>query len=253
MNPKAHAGWIDDLHTKKRTESRMPGSFQHGSEQPTVWRRSTALWTIDEALTRYMERFDHPGLEGGTRAVAQRRLNKIEEQASRKEASMKKKLVALIAAACAIATAPPAALAANVLQVKKSAEVDGKAADLWKTYGGFCAIADWHPAVVMCDESKEGDATFRTLTLGDGGKIKEKLTGASEDGYTYQIIESPLPVQDYNATFSIRPDDEPNEAKITWTATFMAKDKPDADAKSVILGIFDAGVKSIVEKIEGKK
>lgn len=166
---------------------------------------------------------------------------------------MKKTLVALTAVVCAIAVAAPAVLAANVLQVRKSAEVDGKAADLWRAYGGFCAIADWHPAVAKCEESKEGDATFRTLTLGDGAKIKEKLTGTSEDGYTYQIIESPLPVKDYNASFSIRPDDEPNEAKITWSATFMAKDKPDADAKGVIQGIFDAGVKSIVEKIEGKK
>lgn len=166
---------------------------------------------------------------------------------------MNKNVIALTATICAVAFAAPVALAANVLQVKKRAEVDGKAADLWKTYGGFCAIADWHPAVAKCEESKEGEAKFRTLTLKDGAKIKEKLTGTSEDGYTYQITESPLPVKDYNAAFSIRPDDEPEKAAITWSATFMAKDKPEADAKGVIQGVFDAGVKAIVEKVGAKK
>ncbi len=207
---------------------------------------------IDEALACHMKRFDHPNWKAACELSYWAARKKVKANI-RKEAPMKKTLVALTTAVCAIAVAAPAVLAANVLQAKKSAEVDGKAADLWKTYGGFCAIADWHPAVVKCDESKEGNATFRSLTLGDGGKIKEKLTGTSENGYTYQIIESPLPVKDYSAAFSIRPDDEPEKAAITWSATFMAKDKPDADAKGVIQGIFDAGVKSIVEKIEGKK
>jgi hypothetical protein len=146
-----------------------------------------------------------------------------------------------------------AAEAANVLQVKKRTEVEGKAEDLWKKYGGFCAIADWHPAVAKCEESKEGDAGFRTLTLKDGATIKEKQTGKSDDGYTYAITESPLPVKDYNAAFSIRPDDEPGKAVITWSATFMAKGKPDADAKGVIQGVFDAGVKAIEDKEGGAK
>lgn len=166
---------------------------------------------------------------------------------------MRAGFITIGAVAAVLAVGAAGAEAANVLQAKKRAEVDGKAADLWKTYGGFCAIADWHPAVAKCEESTEADTKFRTLTLGDGAKIKEKLTGTSEDGYTYQIIESPLPVKDYNASFSIRPDDEPEKAAITWTATFMAKGKPDADAKSTIQGVFDAGVKAIVDKVEGKK
>lgn len=160
---------------------------------------------------------------------------------------------ALAATAALMMAGTIAAEAANVLQVKKRTEVEGKAEDLWKKYGGFCAISEWHPAVAKCEESKEGDLSFRTLTLKDGAKIKEKLNGKSEDGYTYAITESPLPVKDYNASFSIRPDDEPGKAVITWSATFMAKDKPDADAKGVIQGVFDAGVKAIEDKEGGAK
>ena len=49
---------------------------------------------------------------------------------------------------------------------------------LWSTISEFCSIKDWHPAIADCKESKEGDATFRVLTLKDnGGTIKERLTG----------------------------------------------------------------------------
>jgi hypothetical protein len=144
--------------------------------------------------------------------------------------------------ACAVA-----AHAASGVVVAKSAEVKGKAAaDLVARFGAFCAIKDWHPAVAGCEESKEGNTTFRTLTLKDGGKIREKLSSKNESGYNYTIIESPLPVKDYMATFSIK--DEGGSAKISWVASFQAKGKPEPEAKQVIEGIFDAGLKSLSEK-----
>ncbi len=47
---------------------------------------------------------------------------------------------------------------------------------LWAKFGGWCAIKDWHPAIASCEESTEGDAKIRVLTLKDGGKIKEKAS-----------------------------------------------------------------------------
>ena len=55
------------------------------------------------------------------------------------------------------------------------AKVEDEKKALWAQFGGWCAIAEWHPAIKSCEESKEGDAEYRTLTLQDGGKIKEKL------------------------------------------------------------------------------
>lgn len=139
-----------------------------------------------------------------------------------------------------------AAVAASGVVVAKSAEVKGKAAaDLAAKYATVCGIKDWHPAVASCEESKEGTAEFRTLTLKDGGKIKEKITSKSAEGYAYRIFESPLPVKDYMANFSIK--DEGGNAKISWTASFQANGKPEAEAKTVIEGIFDGGLKNLAE------
>lgn len=146
-----------------------------------------------------------------------------------------------------------AALAASGLSVRQVTKLKGSDKDVWAKVGAFCAIKDWHPVVANCEESKEGDAAFRTLTLKDGGKIKEKLTGKTETGYTYQIIESPLPVKDYSASFSVRPDAESaGDTVVVWSASFMAKGKPDSEARGVIEGIFKDGLKSISEKVASK-
>jgi len=124
---------------------------------------------------------------------------------------------------------------------------------LWDRFGGWCAIAEWHPAVKTCEESKEGDDTYRTLTLQDGGVIKEKLLNTSGASYRYAIVESPLPVKNYEAQFSIVPDDDDlDEVNVVWAATYDAADgKDDKDARNTIDGIFKDGIANI-EKMIGK-
>ncbi|MGQ0673379.1 MAG: SRPBCC family protein [Hyphomicrobium sp.] len=139
--------------------------------------------------------------------------------------------------------------AASGLSVRQVTKLKGADKEIWAKIGGFCQIKDWHPALSGCDESKEGDATIRTLTLKDGAKIKEKLTGTTETGYTYAILESPLPVKDYFASFSAKPDsDEAGQVMVVWSSSFAASGKPDSEARSVIEGIFKDGLKSITDK-----
>lgn len=142
-----------------------------------------------------------------------------------------------------------AAVAASGVVTSKSVEIKGKKVeDIVAKYGAFCAIKDWHPAVAKCEESKEGNDSFRTLTLKDGGVIKEKLTKQDETGYSYKIVESPLPVKDYMATFSIKKDDDgDDDVKVNWLASYQAKGKTEPEAKAVIEGIFDSGLKSLSE------
>jgi hypothetical protein len=135
---------------------------------------------------------------------------------------------------------------ASAITVKKRIEAPGVPAEVWEVAGAFCSIEKWHPAVAKCEESKEGDVTFRTLTLKDGGKIKEKLTGTEDVSYSYEIVESPLPVKNYKAKLWIEADDEPDRSAIYWQADFDAADgKTEEEAKKVITGILGDGVKGI--------
>jgi len=134
---------------------------------------------------------------------------------------------------------------AYAITVKKRTEASGLPPEIWEVVGDFCAIKDWHPAVADCVETKEGDVTFRTLTLQDGGKIKEKLTGTEDLAYTYEIVESPLPVKNYKSKLWLEVDDEPDRSVIYWQSDFDANGASDDDAKKTITGILADGVKGI--------
>jgi Polyketide cyclase / dehydrase and lipid transport len=134
---------------------------------------------------------------------------------------------------------------ASAITVKKRIEAPGLPPQIWEVVGDFCAIKTWHPAVVDCVETKEGDATIRTLTLKDGGKIKEKLTGTEDVGYTYEILESPLPVKNYKSKLWLDVDDEPDRSVIYWQSDFDANGASDDDAKAKVTQILGDGVKGI--------
>ena len=136
-------------------------------------------------------------------------------------------------------------VSAYAITVKKRIEAPGLPQQIWEVVGGFCAIKSWHPAVADCVEEKEGDVVFRTLTLKDGGKIKEKLTGTEDQAYTYEIVEGPLPVKHYKSKLWLEVDDEPDRSVIYWQSDFDANGASDDEAKQRITTILGDGVKGI--------
>jgi len=139
--------------------------------------------------------------------------------------------------------------ATHAAEIKKQVEAPGTLESVWTMFGDFCAVKDWHPAVVECEQFEEDGDTYRTLTLADGGKIKEILTGKDGTSYSYDIIESPFPVKNYSATFEVNEDDDENTVEIEWEAKFEPADGvEEAKAVEVMDGVLEAGIASIGEK-----
>jgi hypothetical protein len=140
---------------------------------------------------------------------------------------------------------------ASAVEAKKKIGAPAPLQTVWATIGEFCSIKDWHPAVADCQETKEGDVTFRTITLKDnGGTIKEKLTGSDDTSYSYEIVESPLPVENYQAKFWIEEDErQPERSVIHWEATFDPKGATEEEAEKKIEDIFYAGLKNIKQMV----
>ena len=158
--------------------------------------------------------------------------------------------------ACAQAAAAANLSSSAKLEVKiDPSKIDEDSKTLWDRFGEWCAIAEWHPAVRSCSEGKEGDAVYRTLSLQDGGKIKEKFIAGGPLSYRYAIVESPLPVKNYEAEFGIKPDaDDKDEVDIVWSSTYDAADgKEEKDARATIDGIFKDGIASIKTKLPKKE
>jgi hypothetical protein len=159
-----------------------------------------------------------------------------------KVASLGGALIAVSVAAQAASLAVGKKVEVNV----DPSKMDQEKAELWKRFGGFCSIKDWHPGVANCEESKEGENTIRTLTLKDGGVIKEKLIENVEGRYKYAIISGPWPVKNYEAQFALTPDDDDeDEVNIAWSAVFDADGKPDKEARALVDGVIKAGMDNI--------
>lgn len=139
-------------------------------------------------------------------------------------------------------------MAADFIEVNKSATVSASVEQVWAKVGDFCAIQEWHPAIATCQAYDDHGTMYRNLVLEDGGKISEKHAGTEATSYSYYIKKSPLPVKAYKATFMAEADGD--GTKITWKTRFKAKDATDEEAKGVIEGIFDAGLASIQEQFK---
>jgi hypothetical protein len=148
-----------------------------------------------------------------------------------------KKLVTFAAASAALVLSCVSALA--IESTYKNVSTDPAGAT-WKKIGDFCGIATWHPAVAKCELSHGNK--IRTLTLNGGGTIVERLLKWNNKtySYTYTIVSSPLPVSNYISTIKVIPDGLVSE--VVWTGKYKAKGKSDADAKTVIDGIYKAGL-----------
>jgi len=168
---------------------------------------------------------------------------------------MKHVLATAIVAGTAFGLAMAPAGAASLVSAKKleinvdETKTEAERTALWAKIGGWCAISEWHPAVAKCEASKDGDTEMRTLTLKDGGVIKEKLLDKGTTSYKYEITESPLPVKNYTAMFSVTPDDDDlDEINVLWSATYDSNGAEDKEARKVIDGIFKDGIASIKAK-----
>ena len=136
---------------------------------------------------------------------------------------------------------------AQAITVHRSVTVNKPTWWVWWQVGGFCEISDWLPLLSNCEDWREDGTRYRKLTTTDGATVTEKLTEKTGTSYSYDITESPLPVADYNATFSVTPVE--GGTQIDWMAHFQAYNATDAEAATVIAGIFEAGLNHIVEDL----
>jgi len=173
-----------------------------------------------------------------------------------------KKLLAIIAAALLL---PLTAVAHGPSPQKVEKEVTIKAAPakVWAMVKDFGNLQQWHPAIASTKlESKDG-ATFRLLTLKDGGTIYEKLKSSDDADMKlkYEIIEGVLPVGDYNATMTVKAGPGAGETTVTWMARFYRKyrlnppippGQDDESAVKAVTGVFDGGLANLKKVLEGK-
>lgn len=139
---------------------------------------------------------------------------------------------------------------AHAADARKRREYGTTPEAAWAVIKDFCSIDRWHPAIKSCTLSKQDGATIRTLTTQDGGKFVEQLvsTDDSTKTLTYKILESPLPVQNYQSSIKVDWDDD--GCAVVWTSTFEPKGASEADAKKAVNDVYAAGLKGLTRVLK---
>ncbi len=132
-------------------------------------------------------------------------------------------------------------------KVSLSTKLPVSARAVWGVIGGFNNLAKWHPAVAKSEETKEGAATIRRLTLHGGGTIVERLEGKDDKRrtYTYSILTGPLPVAGYKASLHVEEHKDGKSCTVEWSSEFTPSGAPEPEAVKAIRGIYEAGLDNL--------
>ena len=131
-------------------------------------------------------------------------------------------------------------------RVERWIDLPEKAETVWAVIGPFGAIGDWHPWVESCQVLEVEGETHRHLTLVDGEHVLERLTEHGPHLHRYEILEGPLPVENYRATLTCFA--EEGGCRVFWSSTFDADD-PEADR--MVAWIYESGLKALQERFGG--
>jgi hypothetical protein len=98
------------------------------------------------------------------------------------------------------------------------------------------------------EQASDQIGCIRNFRLKDGGRIREQLLSLSdyEMSFEYSILESPMGVENYVATFRLIPVTDSDQTFAEWTAEFdAAPDREDGLVESVGRNVFAAGLQAL--------
>ena len=127
-------------------------------------------------------------------------------------------------------------------RVAMTQKLSAGAEQVWGRIGGFGTLHDWHPAIEKTELEGSGVGATRNLFLAGGGNVIERLDAEDSAGrsYTYSILDSPLPVANYQSTIKVV-DNGDGSCTVDWSSNFDPDGAPEADAAGAVQGIFQAG------------
>ena len=135
-----------------------------------------------------------------------------------------------------------------MVQVYVSSVVDASADTVWSRIRDFNGLPQWHPGIAdsRIENSQPSDRVgcIRHFHTRDGGTIRERLLGLSDYEYscTYEILESPMGVENYVATLKLTPVTDGNRCFAEWSADFDCAEGREAElTRTIGEGVFQAG------------
>ena len=111
------------------------------------------------------------------------------------------------------------------MHVFRSMVIDAEITRVWQAVRAFDGVAAWNPGVTQADlenGAPTATGTVRKLQVPDGTSFRETLLAHSdrEFFYTYDILDSPLPVSGYVSTHRFVPITHSGQTLGIWESWF---------------------------------
>ena len=126
--------------------------------------------------------------------------------------------------------------------------IGSSAENIWARIRDFNALPQWHPGIAdsRIENGQPSDRVgcIRHFHTGDGGMIRERLLALSDYDYsvTYEILESPMGVDNYVATLKLTPVTDGVRCFAEWSAEFDCAPGREAElTRAIGQGVFQAG------------
>jgi hypothetical protein len=131
---------------------------------------------------------------------------------------------------------------------------------VWNYARDFNGHHAWHPLIAEShiEDGKPSDQVgcVRNFKLTNGGHLRERLLSFSDldRSFTYNIIVSPMPIENYVATFHCKPITEGNRTFVEWYAEFdVAKEHEAQIAEQVGQNTFAAGIMALEKALRARR
>lgn len=134
--------------------------------------------------------------------------------------------------------------------------IDAPIERVWAFSRDFNGHGDWHPIIaesrIEDDLPSDRVGCVRAFTTTDGGFLRERLLSLSDldHSFTYSILESPMPIRNYVATYRCTPVTEGNRTFVEWWADFEVSPEDEAEIRERVgRNTFAQGIRVIAEKV----
>ncbi|MEM7301813.1 MAG: SRPBCC family protein [Pseudomonadota bacterium] len=125
------------------------------------------------------------------------------------------------------------------MHVFRSMIIDASIDETWAALRAFDGVVNWNPGVseaVLESGQPTATSTIRCLSTPDGQVFRETLLAHSdaEHFYSYDILESPLPVSDYVSTHRLLPITSTNQTLSIWESRFECRPQDVEEMERVV-------------------
>ena len=131
--------------------------------------------------------------------------------------------------------------------VKSAGLVKVPTAEVWEKLIAFGGTEKFVPDLIERVEVEgAGTGAIRTIYLKGGGEIREELTKMDESLHqlNFVILSTPMPVQNYEGIFTLRPESE-QVCEVTFESVYEVSPADKDDMRAVIKGFQETFISNL--------